>query len=68
MIDTSAVFDNESDVEQKFAYLLLSTEEPNGLGFNVSEIKTKPNIRKYKIDKGKSEKYYFPDYLNALHG
>ncbi len=55
-------FENESDVEQKFLYALLTTESPMGLGYSTAQIKTKPNIRKLMIDKGSSAKIYFPDY------
>lgn len=68
MINTKAIIENESDVEQKFVYPLLTSGLPYGLGYNEFEIRTKPNIRKFKIDKGKSEKYYFPDYIILIDG
>lgn len=58
----------ESDVEQKFVYPLLTNNNPYGLGFSEALIKTKPDIRKYKIDKGQKEKYYFPDYIILTNG
>jgi energy-coupling factor transporter ATP-binding protein EcfA2 len=59
---------NESDVEQKLVFPLLSSSLPNGLGFPISGIKTKANIRRYLIGKGKEQKLYFPDYLVILNG
>jgi len=60
---TKLIFETESDVEQKFVYELLTNEEPIGLNYKDEQIKTKPNIKKIKIDKGSSSKYYFPDYI-----
>jgi hypothetical protein len=54
--------DNESDVEQKLLYPLLTSRNPEGLGYADAEIKTKPNLRKLEIDKGTSKKIYHPDY------
>jgi len=53
---------SESDVEQKFVIPLLINRAPLGLEYNFSDFKTKNDIRKIKIDKGNSSKYYFPDY------
>lgn len=53
---------SESDVEQKFVLPLLTSEAPLGLEYSFSDFKTKNDIRKLKIDKGGSAKYYFPDY------
>jgi hypothetical protein len=61
-------FDTESDVEQKFVYNLLINKNPIGLGFLNEQIKTKPDIRKIKIGKGVSSKYYFPDYVILSNG
>ncbi len=61
-------FDTESDVEQKFVYNLLTQYHPIGLGFLNEQIKTKLDIRKIKIDKGTSSKYYFPDYIIIANG
>jgi hypothetical protein len=44
----------ESDVEQKFAFPLLTSPPPHGLGFPDAEIFTKPNIREFQIGKGTS--------------
>jgi hypothetical protein len=59
---------NESDVEQKLLYPLLTTAPPTGLGFSPSEVRTKPNIKKLTIGKGSSSKLYFPDYLILIAG
>jgi len=58
----------ESDVEQKFVYPFLIAEAPFGLGLSSITILTKSNIRRFKIDKGKKEKSYFPDYLAVIAG
>lgn len=58
---------NESDVEQKFLYKLLTNELPLGLGYSDSEINTKPCIKSYIINKGK-QKTYIPDYLISVRG
>jgi hypothetical protein len=62
------LLENESDVEQKFLFPLFTYDNPTGLGFNPACVKTKSNIKKYKIDKGKKEKYYFPDYVIISNG
>ncbi|WP_197709130.1 type I restriction endonuclease, partial [Ectopseudomonas oleovorans] len=54
---------NESDVEQKLMYPLLTAELPYGLGFAGASVLTKHNIRALSINKGRSTKSYFPDYL-----
>src|SRR5438445_1112964 len=59
---------NESDVEQKFVWPMLSSPEPTGLGFAPAEIYTKANIRYLEIDKGTSKKVYRPDYIILLAG
>src|SRR5258706_13791123 len=56
----------ESDVEQKFAWPLLTSAKPHGMGFADSEIFTKPNIREFQIGKGGSAKLYYPDYLVTI--
>lgn len=61
-------FDTESDVEQKFIFPFITSEKPFGLGFNDLNILTKPNIKKIKIDKGNTSKYYFPDYVLISNG
>ena len=59
---------NESDVEQKLVYPLLTASEPYGLGNQASSIQTKANIRKFRIGKGDNVKLYFPDYLIVVGG
>ncbi|SDR79311.1 S1 RNA-binding domain-containing protein [Winogradskyella sediminis] len=61
-------FTTESDVEQKFLYKLLTSDKPYGLNYDDTNILTKPDIRKIKIDKGTTSKYYFPDYVLINHG
>ncbi len=58
----------ESDVEQKFAFPLLTSQRPHGLGFPDAEIFTKPNIREFQIGKGTTAKLYYPDYLVTILG
>jgi len=53
----------ESDVEQKFIYQFLSSEQPIGLGLKDAEILTKHLLKKRIIDKGQKQQYYYPDYL-----
>ena len=59
---------NESDVEQKLIWPLLTTAQPTGLSYAPAEIYTKADIRFLKIDKGKAEKLYRPDYLIVISG
>ena len=59
---------NESDVEQKFLIPLLTSPMPTGLGYGTIDFRTKPNIRRLKLDKGKSEKLYHPDYAIVIAG
>ena len=54
---------NESDVEQKFVYPLLTLNPPYGFGYPTSTVQTKVNIKKYYIGKGAEKKLYFPDYI-----
>lgn len=58
----------ESDVEQKFIYPFLTSEEPIGLGLDSSQILTKNLLRGKSIGKGQSQKVYFPDYLINMRG
>ncbi len=60
--------DNESDVEQKLIWQLLTTPIPEGLGYTPPDIKTKPNIRRFSIGKGKSQKLHYPDYVVVISG
>ena len=59
---------NESDVEQKFLYPFLKNIPPVGLGLKDVEILTKHMLRPRLIDKGKKQKYYYPDYLITIRG
>lgn len=56
---------NESDVEQKLIYPLLSSKE--GLGYYAEEIRTKEYLSPAEIDKGAGKKIgYYPDYAIML--
>jgi cold shock CspA family protein len=59
---------NESDVEQKLIVPMLLEPIPLGLGFSVSDFRTKADIRRLKIGKGNEEKMYMPDYIIILAG
>ncbi|UFH55399.1 type I restriction enzyme HsdR N-terminal domain-containing protein [Spirosoma sp. KNUC1025] len=59
---------NESDVEQKFIYPLLTNNVPTGLGYSNYDFRTKADIRKIKIDKGTKSSIYYPDYLIIIQG
>ena len=59
---------NESDVEQKLIFPMLTSDLPDGLGYETSEIWTKPDIRKYQIGKEKPKKLYHPDYVIIQSG
>jgi len=59
---------NESDVEQKLLWPLLTSERPLGLGFSAAEVQTKPNLRDLAIDKGTSKKIYRPDFAIIQSG
>ena len=58
----------ESDVEQKVIYPLITKTEPQGLGFDSTEILTKHNLKKLDIDKGSKSVLYFPDYIINVKG
>ena len=58
----------ESDVEQKLLFRLLTAIAPDGLGFRMGDVATKHSLRRLTIDKGRSEKLYFPDYVALLGG
>jgi hypothetical protein len=58
----------ESDVEQKLIFPALTTAQPDGLGYRASDIATKHSLRRLSIDKGRSEKLYYPDYVAILAG
>lgn len=59
---------NESDVEQKFVFQLMTGQAPTGLGIPISDIHTKKNVRKFLIGKGSDAKSYFPDYIITRGG
>lgn len=59
---------NESDVEQKFIYKLLTNPEPNGFGLEDSDFLTKPHIKRIKLEKGPNSKIYYPDYAIVING
>lgn len=59
---------NESDVEQKIIYPLLTDTYPSGFGIEESFIKTKTNIKRLQIGKGNESKLYFPDYAIVING
>lgn len=59
---------NESDVEQKVVYKLLTNEEPSGLGYSSYNVYTKLNLRKLDIDKRGNSKLYYPDYVVIIDG
>lgn len=58
----------ESDVEQKFIYPFLTAEASIGLALEDSEILTKNRLKQKVIGKGKTQKYYYPDYLIEIRG
>lgn len=58
----------ESDVEQKILLPLLSAVEPLGLGYTNAHIRTKHDIRRLLVGKGKEQKLYYPDYAIVLSG
>ena len=58
----------ESDVEQKFIYPFLTAETPMGLALEDSEILTKNRLQQKIIGKGKTQKYYYPDYMIEMRG
>ena len=59
---------NESDVEQKLIYPLLTSEAPYGFGFEDYEVRTKSKVPRLTIDKRKNKRVWFPDYVIALRG
>lgn len=59
---------NESDVEQKFIWPMLTEAPPRGFGFSTVEIRTKANLRQLVIGKRESTKLYYPDYVLMLSG
>jgi hypothetical protein len=63
-----ATMHTESDVEQKFVYPLLISEQPGALGIDGADIQTKANLKSFTIGKGASKKVYFPDYVITKNG
>lgn len=61
--ETINSIENESDVEQKFVYPWVNDKSAFGLGYSVEQILTKKNIKDFEIDKGTSNKRYYPDYI-----
>lgn len=59
---------NESDVEQKLLFPLLTKGVPDGLGYDKTDVWTKASNRQFPIGKGNSSKLYFPDYIVVLAG
>ena len=59
---------NESDVEQKVVWPLLTNPIPIGLGYNNTHIQTKSSLKQLKIEKGKNSKLYYPDYIIYFEG
>lgn len=68
MFCTAEEHANASDVEQKFLVPLITAAIPNGLGYGTIDFRTKPNIRRLKLDKGNSEKLNHPDYAIVIAG
>lgn len=64
----NAKVSNESDVEQKIIFPLLTESYPNGLGVDELFIKTKSNIKRLHVGKGVESKLYFPDYALVVDG
>lgn len=65
---TPALVTSESDVEQKLIVPLLTLPHPLGLGYELSDFRTKPSLRALVIGKGSSKKSYIPDYAIVLSG
>jgi energy-coupling factor transporter ATP-binding protein EcfA2 len=63
-----AILMNESDVEQKFVWPLLTSPLPSGLALPPSLIRTKPNLRDFEIEKRQNKKRYFPDHVVIIRG
>jgi len=59
---------NESDVEQKVVWPLLTNPFPVGLGYSLADIYTKLNIKRLEIGKGVTKHLYYPDYIVILEG
>ena len=59
---------NESDVEQKLVWPMLTTANPREFGYSPVEIRTKANIRKLVIGNGTTSKLHHPDYVLIFFG
>lgn len=59
---------NESDVEQKLIYPLLSGLPPEGMGYSPAAILTKSTLRIETIEKGGKRRSYVPDYILVVAG
>lgn len=66
-IDTTNLC-SESDVEHKVIWPLLTDGSPMGLTLSPKDIFTKASIKSITIDKGRSKKNYFPDYVYVNSG
>jgi hypothetical protein len=64
----AAILNNESDVEQKFVWEMLTRPSPAGLGISPALIRTKPNLRDLDIYKRQNSKRYYPDYIVIVRG
>ena len=58
----------EGDVELKLITPLLVNPEPVGLGYSSSDIQSKINLRKLKINKGAKTQSYYPDFILSING
>ncbi|WDF61337.1 type I restriction endonuclease [Flavobacterium sp. KACC 22758] len=58
----------ESDVEMKIILPLLQNKLPEGLGLEHYHIQTKASLKKILIDKGTSQKLYYPDFAITILG
>lgn len=67
-IQTPPIIANESDVEQKIVFQLLTNLEPIGLGFSLKQVQTKLNLKKLRLDKGDNARNHYPDYLVLIEG
>lgn len=58
----------EGDVEQKVVLPLLMNPEPQGLGFDNTQIQNKLSLKKLTINKRSNSKLYYPDFLILMEG
>ncbi|GAL79534.1 hypothetical protein JCM19274_2042 [Algibacter lectus] len=58
----------EGDVEMKRIYPLLTKNIPEGLGLKEYNIQSKASLKKILIDKGTSQKLYYPDFAITISG